>query len=373
MKALIFILSLSFLLTLTNETSIAQNNNSDIKFEKKLHNFGRIKEEGGRVLYKFKFNNIGKKPIIITRVESSCGCTTPDWTRSPVLPGKEGFVGAEFDPNERPGVFNKHVKVYTNVTKEPIKLVIKGDVIHKEKSIADIYRYQVGALRMKSRYLAFARMYNTEKKTLTVPIINDSDKPIKVKFMLSRLPKHITAIVKPATLNPKQKGEFVITYDATKQEDWGHTTNRLKIMVDEDTPPNNVFTVSATIKEDFSKLTKKELKNAPTMVFSGKTFNFGEIKQGDVVKHEFKFKNTGKRDLIIRKTKTSCGCTAVEIKKVIAPGESSSIATTFSSRGKKGKQNKRITLITNIPGKDKNGADKNQIILNVKGNVLVVK
>ena len=372
MKALVLILSLSLLFAFSNNTLVAQDN-TNIKFDKKLHNFGRIKEEGGRVLYKFKFKNIGKKPVIVTRVESSCGCTTPDWTRSPILPNKEGFVGAEFDPNGRPGVFNKHVKVYTNISKEPIKLVIKGDVVHKEKSIADIYKYQVGALRMKSRYLAFARMYNTEKKTLTVPIINDSDKPIKVEFMVSRMPKHIKAEVVPSTLNPKQNGQFVITFDATKQNDWGHTTKRLKLMVDGDLPANNIFTVSATINEDFSKLTKKELKNAPTMVFSEKVFNFGEIKQGDVVKHEFKFKNTGKRDLIIRKTKTSCGCTAVETKKVIAPGESSLIAATFRSRGKRGKQNKRITLITNIPGKDKNGASNNQIVLWVKGNVLVVK
>jgi len=370
MKTLIFILSLSFLFVLTNETSIAQNSNSDIKFTKKIHNFGKIKEEGGKVLYKFKFENIGKKPIVITRVESSCGCTTPDWTRSPVLPGKYGFIGAEFDPDKRPGAFNKHVKVFANVIKEPIKLVIKGDVIQKQKTVVDLYKYQVGALRTRSRYLAFSTMYNTEKKTLSIPIINDSDKAIKVEFVKSRIPKHIKAEVKPTVLKPKQKGKFIITYDASKQNSWEHTTNRLKIMVDGEMPAGNNLTIAAMIIEDFSKLTKEELKNAPNMVFPNKVFNFGKIKQGDVVKHEFKFKNTGKRDLIIRKTKTSCGCTAIETKTIIAPGESSSIKATFNSNHKMGIQNKSITLITNIPGKDKNGASKYRIVLRVKGEVL---
>ena len=370
MKTLILILSLSFLITLSHENSVAQNSNSDMKFEKKIHDFGRIKEEGGRVLYKFKFKNTGKTPIIIERVQSSCGCTTPDWTRSPVLPDKHGFVSAEFDPKERPGAFDKNIKVFTNVEKEPIKLVIKGDVIHKEKSIADMYRYKIGAVRMKSRYLAFARLYNTEKKTLSIPIINDSDKPVKVGFLESVTPKHIKAEVNPSTLNPKQKGELMITFDASKQNNWGHSTNRLKILVDGDMPAGNNLTIAATIVEDFSKLTKEELKNAPIMVFSETVHNFGKIKHGDIIKHEFKFKNTGKRNLIIRKTKTSCGCTAVETKKVIAPGESSSIKATFNSNHKRGKQNKSITLITNIPGKEKNGAEKNRIVLRIKGEVL---
>jgi len=369
MKGLIFILSLSFLISITDTTATAQNN-TVIKFKKNMYDFGRIKEMGGRVLYKFMFRNEGKKPVVVTRVESSCGCTTPDWTRSPVLPGKDGFIRVEFDPNGRAGAFNKHVKVFTNITKTPIKLVIKGNVIAKQKTIVDLYKYNVGLLRLRTRYLAFSVMNNTEKKTLTVPIINNSDKSINVAFAKNRIPKHIKAEVKPSTLKPKQKGKFVITYDATKANSWGHTTARLKILVDDKAPSNSIFTVAATIVEDFSKLTKQELKNAPTMVFSNKTHNFGKIKEGDVIHYEYKFKNTGKRDLIIRKTTTSCGCTAVEMKKTIKKGESSSIKTTFNSNHKMGRQNKRITLTTNIPGKDKKGKDKNRIVLFIKGEVL---
>ncbi|MBN1251896.1 MAG: DUF1573 domain-containing protein [Bacteroidales bacterium] len=370
MKTLIFILSLSLLFG-ANNSLFAQNSISDIKFEKETHDFGRIKEDGGTVNYKFKFKNIGKSPVVITRVQSSCGCTTPEWTRSPIVPGEEGFVSAEFDPNERPGAFNKHVLVYTNVLAEPIKLVIKGDVINKEKSIADIYRYKIGDLRTKANYITFARMYNSEKKSMSVEIINDSEKSIDVGFVADRIPNHLSVEVKPSTLKPKQKGEIIITFDASKKNDWGNTTDRLRLTVNNEQPVGNNLSVSASILEDFSALSKSELANAPTMVFDHQEFDFGKIKHGDVITHEFKFKNTGKRDLFIRKTQSSCGCTAVETQKVIKPGETSVIKATFNSRGKKGRQNKSITIITNIPGKDEKGVDKYKVILRIKGEVIV--
>ncbi len=114
------------------------------------------------------------------------------------------------------------------------------------------------------------------------------------------------------------------------------------------------------------------IDNSPVFThINDKTFDFGIIKQGETVEYIFTFKNTGKNDLIIRKTKASCGCTAVRLgDKVIKPGQESSIKAVFNSRGKKGKQHKSITVTTNIP--DVAGQPKNsQVILMVKGMVEV--
>jgi hypothetical protein len=162
---------------------------------------------------------------------------------------------------------------------------------------------------------------------------------------------------------------ITITYDASKKDSWDYSADRVPLVLNGTPAPGYPLSVSATIVEDFSKLTKEELANSPTMDFENKEFDFGTIKQGDKTTHEFKFKNNGKRDLIIRSTRSSCGCTAVETKKIIKPGETSSIKTTFNSAGKLGKQNKSITLITNIPGKESTGADKYKIILRVKGTI----
>ena len=363
------ILTITLAVLITGSYSLFAQNSAGFSFGKMIHDFGRIKEEGGKVTYKFKFKNTGKKPIIIKNVQSTCGCTTPEWSKAPIVPGKEGFVSAEFDPHQRPGAFNKQIKVYNNLTNQPIVLAVKGDVIPKKKQIADIYRHKVGDIRLRSRHVAFARISNTQKKTQSVEFINDSDKPVTVGVNEKYIKSHLKVSVSPEKIAPKQKGKITVIFDASKKNAWGYHTDRLPIIINGKPAPGYPLSVSATIVEDFSKLTKEELANAPTMDFESKEFNFGTIKQGAKATHEFKFKNNGKRDLIIRETRSSCGCTAVETKKVIKPGETSSIKTTFNSAGKMGKQNKSITLTTNIPGKAKSGADKYRIILRVKGEV----
>jgi len=361
------ILTILVAILITGTYTLLAQNNFGFSFDKTVHDFGRIKEEGGKVTYKFKFKNTGKKPIIIKNVQSTCGCTTPEWSKAPVVPGKEGYVSAQFDPHQRPGSFNKQIKVYNNITTQPIVLDVKGDVIPKTKQVADIYRHKVGDIRLKSRHVAFARIYNTQTKTQSVEFINDSDKPVTITFNEKYKKVHLKVSVSPKTIAPKKKGKIVITYDASKKNSWGYRADRIPLILNGQAAPGYPLSISATIVEDFSKLTKADLANAPTMNFESKEFNFGTIKQGAKITHEFKFKNNGKRDLIIRETRSSCGCTAVETKKVIKAGETSSIKATFNSAGKMGKQNKSITLITNVPGKHKSGVDKYKIILRVKG------
>ena len=92
-------------------------------------------------------------------------------------------------------------------------------------------------------------------------------------------------------------------------------------------------------------------------------FDFGEIKEGENVIHEYKIKNTGTGDLLISSAKGSCGCTVPEWpEEPIKAGEEATIKVTFNSRGKPGAQNKRVTLMTN--------AIPNVKILTIKGNVI---
>jgi hypothetical protein len=112
----------------------------------------------------------------------------------------------------------------------------------------------------------------------------------------------------------------------------------------------NSIAVSTTIEEDFSKLSADDLKNAPVVNYDAETFDFGDIKPGSKVEHTFMLKNIGKRDLIIRDVKSSCGCTAVSpSKNMVAAGESVPLKVAFDSTGKSGRQNKTITVITNDP------------------------
>tara|TARA_B100001250_G_C19625560_1_gene711359 strand:+ start:202 stop:693 length:492 start_codon:yes stop_codon:yes gene_type:complete len=80
----------------------------------------------------------------------------------------------------------------------------------------------------------------------------------------------------------------------------------------------------------------------------GKVWDFGTIQQGDTPEFSFTFKNTGNEPMIISNAKGSCGCTVPQWpKEPIAPGASGEISVKFSSKGKKGSQNKTVTLTAN--------------------------
>ena len=106
-------------------------NAEPIKFNSLTHDFGTIKENDGEVSFSFSFKNNENKPLLVTKVKTSCGCTSPDWTKNPVAKNGSGFVKATYNPKNRPGGFSKSLTVYYTVNNKSKtkKLTIKGDVV----------------------------------------------------------------------------------------------------------------------------------------------------------------------------------------------------------------------------------------------------
>lgn len=102
-----------------------QDQSEAMKFQTDVHDFGNI-PEGPAAEYEFTFKNTGKEPIIIQRAQPSCGCTTPSYSKDPVLPGKTGSIKASYGTQGRPSVFTKTITVVTNVGTKV--LTIKGNV-----------------------------------------------------------------------------------------------------------------------------------------------------------------------------------------------------------------------------------------------------
>lgn len=88
--------------------------------------------------------------------------------------------------------------------------------------------------------------------------------------------------------------------------------------------------------------------NAPAMSFKETVYDFGTVKQGEVVNHTFTFTNTGKEPLIIENASASCGCTVPEWTKTpVAPGQTGEIKVQFNSTGKAGQQAPMVTIRAN--------------------------
>lgn len=84
------------------------------------------------------------------------------------------------------------------------------------------------------------------------------------------------------------------------------------------------------------------------MEFDSIQHDFGTIKEGEVVRHSFKFKNIGNKALVITDAKASCGCTVASYpKQPIAPEQGGEIVVEFNSQGKEGHQEKKVTIYSN--------------------------
>ena len=123
----------SFLLMILSFSSIAQNNDPNapiMKFVEETHEFGNLKE-GPVAQYDFEFKNIGRSPLVIQTCSASCGCTTPEWTKSPVMPGQKGKITVKYNTQGRVGTFTKTVYIASNAKsdKERYEIYIKGNVI----------------------------------------------------------------------------------------------------------------------------------------------------------------------------------------------------------------------------------------------------
>lgn len=326
----------------------AQTSKSRIAFEKLQHNFGTFKEELGVQTVDFNFKNDGTAPLILNNVQASCGCTTPEWTREPIAPGAKGLIKVSYDPRNRPGVFNKTIRVSSNAENADVVLTIMGEVSPRARTIEEDYPNEIGPLRAKTNHLAFTTIKENQIRKDSVEIVNNSAQLVQLSFKTP--PPHLNAIFRPAKLAPKQKGYIVVTFDATKIKAYGFVMHRLYLNIDGQDDYRNSIAVSTTLEEDFSKLSADELKSAPVVSYDSESFDFGDIKTGTKNEHVFTLKNAGKKDLIIRDVKSSCGCTAVSPSKNVVPsGESVPLKVVFDSTGKSGRQNKTITVITNDP------------------------
>ncbi len=102
--------------------------------------------------------------------------------------------------------------------------------------------------------------------------------------------------------------------------------------------------------------------NVARMEFDDANFDFGSAQEGDVVKHTFRFTNSGKAPLVINNAKSTCGCTVPKWPKdPIAPGASGEIAVNFNTKGKKGYQDKPITISANT--------SPPQTVIHLKGGI----
>jgi hypothetical protein len=102
---------------------------AEIKFDKLTHDFGTFSEKSPVVTCVFTYTNVGEEPLIINQAIASCGCTVPEYTKTPVKPGEKGEIKVTYNGTGKfPGHFKKSITVRTNGAVEMTRLYIEGDM-----------------------------------------------------------------------------------------------------------------------------------------------------------------------------------------------------------------------------------------------------
>lgn len=112
----------------------AQKRRSDpaeakIEFNAVEHNFGRIPERGRKVSCTFRYTNTGDKPLVITRITTTCKCVDYSYSKKPVAPGETGTITISYNPKKQEGVFYKVVQIYANTPDQRHVVTVRGEVV----------------------------------------------------------------------------------------------------------------------------------------------------------------------------------------------------------------------------------------------------
>jgi len=125
MKKLLFLAS--FLIGIN---VFAQAPEAPVKFEATKHSFGQV-PQSIPVTTSFSFTNTSDKPVIIETATAECGCTTPEYPKTPILKGQTGSIKVTYNAAS-PGKFTKNVHVKVANVQQPFMLTIDGEVVPKK-------------------------------------------------------------------------------------------------------------------------------------------------------------------------------------------------------------------------------------------------
>lgn len=106
---------------------------AQIQFDKTVHNFGTFSEKSPVVTCTFSYTNVGEEPLVVNQAIASCGCTVPEYTKTPVKPGEKGEIKVTYNgAGKFPGHFKKSITVRASGAVEMTRLYIEGDMTEEK-------------------------------------------------------------------------------------------------------------------------------------------------------------------------------------------------------------------------------------------------
>ena len=318
-------------------------------FEKTEHDFGKINEGDGRVSTEFVFKNEGMAPLILSNVRASCGCTTPSWTKEPVEPGQTGTITVTYNPNGRPGRFQKTVTITSNATEATKKVYIKGEVIPKQAKPVNKYTIAVGDLSMKAKLLDLGTITKGELKSGELEYTNLTQADHKVELAVNQAETSLINQVTLETVKPNEVGKFIFAIDTKKTKLYGPVEFKAYVVVDGKKDISETFEliIKAEIVEDFSQMTTEQKQQAPIAEVQ-KEVELGTIAAGKTIKYFIPIRNSGVNQLEVRRVYCADSRLHFKTPKAIKSGKKGAVAIDLNTKGlQAGAYSRQLVVITN--------------------------
>jgi hypothetical protein len=318
------------------------------------HDFGIINEADGFASHPFIIQNTGTAPLVISHVQSSCGCTEPEWSPDPIEPGKNGFVIITYDPTRRPGPFLKNVTVYTNEKKRRQRLTIKGDVVPQPTDLHHILRDSIESVQLEYKDFEFSTVAPKTMKKKELWIRNAG--PETVAISIGNIPDYIKVEV-PDTLNSNKTGRLRFTLDATSLDIRGRRVEHLtwKAVNPSGKTVTQTIPVITNFVDDFSAVDKS---NAPAIQLSSTLLEYGTLKLGGFLKRSNKpvsqqvtITNAGKSPLILHSVGTDDAVVKISglAKTTLQPDESLTLNIDILPKSIEGEYTTELYIVCNDP------------------------
>ncbi len=337
----------------SQESAVGGKGTQTARFDHEKWNFGDVAEDGGKVEHAFVFTNVSSKPVVVLDVVSGCGCTTPSYSRKPVMRGEKGEIVVSFDPMNRPGHFSKGISVQISGSTEPVTLLVEGVVTPRVKSIEELYPFDMGdGVRFDSNFRAFAYVGRGERVEESIGWINTSGRDVRLSFEeLER--SGMLRIEAPRMLKAGEKGAIVIAYEVPSDSDrYGTLSDVLGVDID-GRRARTMLSVHAIAVDRHD--TAADDMSSPKGELSKKFIKFGDVKHGRTVADaSVELANIGDNELVIRAVEWQSKALKCSLKagdRVAAGGKTVVKFTLDTSEVDYGVWVDRVRIITDDPSR----------------------
>ena len=340
------ILILSFL----GHFCYAQVSIKDLIFKSLTYDFGTVFSDQSGLTASYSFTNGGSNPLYISGVDGSCGCTNARTTKDTVLPGESAKILAEFNAKGFYGPTNKHVYMRGNFTDGyQVELEFDADVKSEQSTDAKYYKGQYGYLVLEKNLFNWSNVLNNAKFTDTLKILNDGYNNITIQ-KLAKKSTFLKFRNLPLTLSPNTRGYLLVDIDLTEIDTVGPIYGSVKLITTDLFVPFKDIDYSFNAVIDYSKMSKRKVRNAPRIFMNTATVEMGEMFSGAIRSKKVIISNTGKSNLKLQRIESDCTCTLIDpSKRILKPGENLEVTVKYDAVHKEGSQVKRVKIYSNDP------------------------